>query len=148
MSYTLKMHRVFSAPPEKVYRAFIHPEAMVKWLPPHGFIARVEHADVKPGGSYQIILTNFSTGTQHYLHGVYHEVILNQLLRYTDQFSTPEAQGEIEVTLIFEKVSVGTSLHIIQVGYPDLVPSSACHLSWQESLQLLSWLVNPQIPDY
>lgn len=107
----------------------------------------VEHAEVKPGGSYKITLTNFATGTQHHLHGTYHEVIPNQLLRYTDCFSTPEVKGEIEVMLIFEKVSVGTSLHIIQVGYPDLVPPSACHLSWQESLQLLSWLVNPHILD-
>ena len=147
MSYTLKMHRVFSAPPERVYRAFIHPDAIAKWLAPHGFTARVEHAEVKPGGSYKITLTNFATGTQHHLHGTYHEVIPNQLLRYTDCFSTPEVKGEIEVTLIFEKVSVGTSLHIIQVGYPDLVPPSACHLSLQESLQLLSWLVNPHILD-
>lgn len=103
MSYTLKMHRVFSAPPERVYRAFIHPDAIAKWLAPHGFTARVEHAEVKPGGSYKITLTNFATGTQHHLHGTYHEVIPNQLLRYTDCFSTPEVKGEIEVMLIFEK---------------------------------------------
>ncbi|ENW23068.1 MULTISPECIES: SRPBCC domain-containing protein [Acinetobacter] len=147
MSYTLKMHRVLSAPPERVYRAFVHPDALAKWLAPHGFIAKVEHAEVKPGGSYKTTFTNFSTGTQHHFHGIYHEVIPNQLLRYTDQFSTPDLQGEIEVTVIFEKVSVGTGLHIIQVGYPDLVPPAVCHLSWQESFQLLSLLVNPHIPD-
>lgn len=103
MSYTLKMHRVFSAPPERVYRAFVHPDALAKWLAPHGFIAKVEHAEVKPGGSYKTTFTNFSTGTQHHFHGIYHEVIPNQLLRYTDQFSTPDLQGEIEVTIIFEK---------------------------------------------
>ncbi|WP_299153648.1 SRPBCC domain-containing protein [uncultured Acinetobacter sp.] len=147
MSYTVKMYRVFSAPPERVYRAFVDPGAMAKWLAPHGFIAAVEYAEVRPGGRYRITFTNFSTGTQHYFYGMYHEVIPNQLLRYSDQFSTPESEGEIEVTVIFEKVSVGTGLHIIQVGYPDLVPPAVSHLCWQESLQLLSWLVNPHISD-
>ena len=147
MSYTLKLHRVFSAPPERVYRAFTDPDAIVKWLAPHGFIAKVEHSEVKTGGNYKISFTNFSTGTKHSFRGSYHEVVPNQLLRYTDNFTTPELSGEIEMTVIFEKVSVGTSVHITQVGYPDLIPPAACHLSWQESLQLLSWLVNPQIPD-
>ena len=97
------MHRVFSAPPERVYRAFVHPDALAKWLAPHGFIAKVEHAEIKPGGRYKTTFTNFSTGTQHHFHGIYHEVVPNQLLRYTDQFSTPDLEGGIEVTVIFEK---------------------------------------------
>lgn len=147
MSNTVKLHRVFSAPPERVYRAFTQADALVKWMAPHGFTAHIEHFDVRTGGSYRMSFTNFNTGTQHSFHGHYHQVIPNQLLRYTDQFDMPELAGEIEVTVEFNEVSVGTEISIIQAGLPDVIPPAACYLGWQESLQLLSFLVNPAIPD-
>ena len=147
MSNTIRLHRVFSAPPERVYRAFIEPDALVKWMAPHGFTAHIEHSDVRTGGSYRMSFQNFTTGTRHSFHGDYHEVIPNKLLRYTDRFDTPELAGEIEVTVRLEEVSVGTELLITQVGVPNVIPPDACYLGWQESLQLLSFLVNPAIPD-
>lgn len=147
MSYTVKLHRVFSAPPERVFRAFSDPDAIVKWIAPHGFSAKVLHSDVRSGGAYKMLFTNFSTGTQHVFQGNYHEVIANQLLRYTDQFTTKDVDDEIEVTVVLNKVSVGTDLYITQVGLPDIIPPAACYMAWQESLQLLSFLVNPDISD-
>ncbi|WP_353142123.1 SRPBCC family protein [Acinetobacter pragensis] len=147
MSNTVQLHRVFSAPPERVFRAFTDPDALVKWMAPHGFTAHVEHSDVRTGGSYRMYFTNFSTGTKHSFHGDYHQVVDNQLLRYTDQFDMPELAGEIEVTIELKAVSVGTEVKITQAGLPDVIPPEACYLGWQESLQLLSLLVNPAIPD-
>ena len=147
MSNTIRLHRVFSAPPERLYRALVEPDALVKWMAPHGFTAHIEHSDVRTGGSYRMSFQNFTTGTRHSFHGVYHEVIPNNLLRYTDRFDTPELAGEIEVTVRLEEVSVGTELLITQVGVPNVIPPDACYLGWQESLQLLSFLVNPAIPD-
>lgn len=147
MSNTVRLHRVFSAPPERVFRAFVDPDALVKWMPPHGFTAHVEHSDVRKGGSYRMSFTNFSTGMKHSFHGDYHEVVENKLLRYTDQFDMPELAGEIEVTIELKEVSVGTEVMIVQAGLPSVIPADACYLGWQESLQLLSFLVNPAIPD-
>lgn len=147
MSNTVRLHRVFSAPPERVFRAFTDPDALVKWMAPHGFTAHVEHSDVRTGGSYRMSFTNFSTGTKHSFHGNYRQVVQNQLLRYTDQFDMPELAGEIEVTIELKEVSVGTELQITQAGLPSVIPPDACYLGWQESLQLLSFLVNPAIPD-
>ena len=147
MSNTIRLHRVFNAPPERVFRAFTDPDALVKWMAPHGFTAHVEHSDVRTGGSYRMSFTNFSTGTRHSFHGNYRQVVQNQLLRYTDQFDMPELAGEIEVTIELKEVSVGTALKITQAGLPSVIPPDACYLGWQESLQLLSLLVNPAIPD-
>ncbi|RZJ20930.1 MULTISPECIES: SRPBCC family protein [unclassified Acinetobacter] len=146
-SNTVKLHRVFSAPPERVFKAFIDPDALVKWMAPHGFTAKVHHLDAKVGGTYKMSFSNFSTGSSHSFGGTYHEIIPNQLLRYSDQFDDPNLPGNIEVTIQLKAVSVGTELHITQSGIPDVIPVEACYLGWQESLQLLSLLVSPEIPD-
>jgi uncharacterized protein YndB with AHSA1/START domain len=146
-SNTVKLHRVLSAPPERVFKAFIDPDALVKWMAPHGFTAKVHHLDAKVGGSYKMSFSNFSTGSSHSFAGTYHEIIPNQLLRYTDQFDDPNFPGNIEVVIQFKAVSVGTEVHITQLGIPDVIPVEACYLGWQESLQLLTLLVTPEIPD-
>ncbi len=146
-SNTVKLHRVLSAPPERVFKAFIDPDALVKWMAPHGFTAKVHHLDAKVGGSYKMSFSNFATGSSHSFAGTYHEIIPNQLLRYTDQFDDPNFPGNIEVVIQFKAVSVGTEVHITQSGIPDVIPVEACYLGWQESLQLLTLLVTPEIPD-
>lgn len=147
MSNTVKLHRVFSAPAERVYRAFLDPDAWVKWMPPHGFTAKVHYSDVKVGGSYKMSFTNFSTGSTHSFGGMYEELIPNQLIRYFDEFDNPELAGRIEVVIELKSVLVGTEVNITQSGIPDVIPVEACYLGWQESLQLLGLLVNPTIPD-
>ncbi|TCH62961.1 SRPBCC family protein [Acinetobacter sp. ANC 4862] len=147
MSNTVKLHRVFSAPPERVFKAFIDPDALVKWMAPNGFTAKVHHLDAKVGGTYKMSFSNFSTGSSQSFGGTYHEMIPNQLLRYTDQFDDPNLPGQIEVTIQLTPVSVGTEVYIIQSGIPDVIPAEACYLGWQESLQLLTLLVTPEIPD-
>ena len=147
MPNTVKLHRVFSAPPERVFKAFIDPDALVKWMAPHGFTAKVHHLDAKVGGTYKMSFSNFSTGTSQSFGGTYHEIIPNQLLRYTDQFDDPNLTGQIEVTIQLNPVSVGTEVYITQSGIPDVIPAEACYLGWQESLQLLTLLVTPEIPD-
>ena len=147
MPSTVKLHRVFTAPPERVFRAFIDPDALVKWMAPHGFTAKVHHLDAKVGGSYKMSFSNFTTGTSQSFGGTYHEIMPNQLLRYTDQFDDPNLPGQIEVTIQLHPVSVGTEVHITQSGIPDVIPAEACYLGWQESLQLLTLLVNTEIPD-
>ena len=147
MPSTVKLHRVFTAPPERVFRAFTDPDALVKWMAPHGFTAKVHHLDAKVGGSYKMSFSNFTTGTSHSFGGTYHEIMPNQLLRYTDQFDDPNLPGQIEVTIQLHPVSVGTEVHITQSGIPDVIPAEACYLGWQESLQLLTLLVNAEIPD-
>lgn len=147
MPNTVKLHRVFSAPPERVFKAFIDPDALVKWMAPHGFTAKVHHLDAKLGGTYKMSFSNFSTGSSQSFGGTYHEIIPNQLLRYTDQFDDPNLPGNIEVTIQLNSVSVGTEVHITQSGIPDVIPAEACYLGWQESLQLLTLLVTPEIPD-
>lgn len=147
MSNTVKIHRVFSAPPERVYKAFLDPDALVKWMAPHGFTAKVHHLDAKVGGTYKMSFTNFSTGSTHAFGGTYVELIPHQLIRYTDIFDDPNLTGQIEITIELKAVLVGTEVHITQSGLPDVIPVEACYLGWQESLQLLALLVNPSIPD-
>ncbi len=146
-SNTVKLHRVFSAPPERVFKAFIDPDALVKWMAPHVFTAKVHHLDAQVGGTYKMSFRNFSTGSSHFFDGTYHEIISNQLLRYSDQFDDPYLPGNIAVTIQLKAVPVGTELHITQSGIAEVIPVEACYLGWQESLQLLSLLVSPEIPD-
>lgn len=147
MSNKVELHRVFSAPPERVYKAFLDPDAIVKWMPPHGFTAKVHQMDATVGGSYRMSFTNFSTGSVHSFGGTYVELIPNQSIRYFDQFDNPELAGEIEVKIELKSVLVGTEVRITQTGIPEMIPVEACYLGWQESLQLLGLLVNPTIPD-
>ena len=147
MSYTIRLHRVLKAKPERVYRAFLDPEALVKWMPPHGFTAKVHHMDARAGGSYKMSFTNFSTGKSHSFGGEYVELVPNERIRNTDKFDDPNLPGQMQVTTTFKKVSMGTELEIIQEGVPDVIPAEACYLGWQESLDLLAKLVEPEIPD-
>ncbi len=147
MPSTIRLHRVLRTTPEKLYRAFLDPDAMAKWLPPHGFNGKVHHADVRVGGTYKMAFTNFSTGHSHSFGGNYVELVPNELIRYTDRFDDPNLPGEIQVTVRLRKVSVGTELNIEQAGVPDMIPAEACYLGWQESLSQLVQLVEPDIPN-
>lgn len=147
MGSTIRLHRVLRASPERVYRAFIDPEAQVKWAPPHGFTAKMHHMDVREQGSYTMSFTNFTTGTSHRFSGTYQELVPNERIRYTDEFDDSNLPGTMQVTVIFTKVSVGTELTITQEGVPDVIPPEACYLGWQESLGQLANLVEPDIPD-
>ena len=144
---TIRLHRVLRAAPEKVYRAFLDPDAMVKWLPPNGFTAKVHHMDAKVGGPHKMSFTNFSTGQSHSFGGTYLELVPHERIRYTDKFDAPNLPGEMHVTISFKKVSVGTELNVVQEGVPDVIPPEACYLGWQESLALLAKLVEADIPD-
>ena len=147
MSGTVRLHRVLNAPPERVFKAFLDPDALVKWMAPHGFTAKVHHLDPQVGGSYKMSFTNFSTGHSHSFSGKYIEIVPNQLLRYTDQFDDPDLPGEIQMTIELKPVLVGTVVNITQAGLPDVIPVEACYLGWQESLYLFSLLVEAEIPD-
>ena len=144
---TVHLHRVLSAKAEKVYRAFLEPEALARWLPPNGFTGNVLHLDAKVGGTYKMSFTNFTTGNSHAFGGEYRELVPGQYLRYTDRFDDPNLPGEIQVTVTLRKVSVGTDLTIVQEGLPTVIPLEACYLGWQQSLQNLARLVEPEIPD-
>lgn len=144
---SVQLHRVIAAPPERVYRAFIDPEAMVKWLPPHGFTAKVHHIDARVGGEYKMSFTNFSTGNAHSFGGKYLEMKPNEFLRYIDKFDNPHLPGEMEIKITFRKVMCGTELLISQTGIPEAIPAEMCYLGWQQSLNLLTQLVEPQIAD-
>jgi uncharacterized protein YndB with AHSA1/START domain len=144
---TIRLHRVLHAPPERVYRAFLDPAAMAKWLPPNGFTCTIHHMDTKVGGTYKMSFTNFTSGKSHSFGGKYVELTPHERLRYTDQFDDPSLPGEIQVTINLKKVSVGTELDIEQAGVPDVIPPEACYLGWQESLVLLAKLVEAEIPD-
>jgi len=146
MPSTIRLHRVLKAPPAKVFRAFTNADALVKWMPPHGFIARVEHLDVRPGGTYRMSFTNFGTGQSHAFGGKYLEVVPGERLRYLDVFDDPNLAGQMQLTVTFTAVSVGTELQIVQEGVPDVIPPEACYLGWQESLALLAHVVEPDIP--
>jgi uncharacterized protein YndB with AHSA1/START domain len=137
---------VLRATPERVYRAFLDPEAKVKWLPPNGFTGKVHHIDATVGGTYKMSFTNFSTGKSHSFGGTYLELVPNQRIRYTDKFDDPNLPGTLHVTIALKKVSVGTELDIVQEGVPDVIPPEACYLGWQESLTLLAKLVEAEIP--
>ena len=147
MPNTIRLHRVFRATPERVYRAFLDPEAVVKWLPPNGFTARVHHMDAREGGSYKMSFTNFTTGKSESFGGEYKELVPHERIRHTDKFDDPNLPGEMLVTITFKKVLVGTEVNITQEGVPDIIPAEACYLGWQESLVLLTKLVEAEIPD-
>lgn len=145
---TIKLHRVLRATPERVYRAFLDADAMVKWLPPNGFTAKMHHADPKVGGTYKMSFTNFTTGKSHSFGGKYLELTPHERIRYTDKFDDPNLPGEIQVTISLKQGSCGTELNIVQEGVPAVIPAEACYLGWQESLILLAKLVEAEIPDH
>ena len=143
----VRLHRVLRASPDRVYRAFLDPDAMTKWLPPHGFIGRVQHMDARVGGSYRMSFTNFGTGRSHAFGGTYVELTPHERIRYTDRFDDPNLPGEMQVTIALRAVACGTELTIVQEGLPPVIPVEFCYLGWQESLSLLAHLVEPEIPD-
>lgn len=144
---TVKLHRVLRATPERVYRAFLDPEAMVKWLPPNGFTAKVHHMDAKVGGTYRMSFTNFSTGHVQAFGGEYLELVPNQRIRHTDRFDDPNLPGELVTTVAIVQVSCGTELNVTQEGIPEAIPAEACYLGWQDSLTLLGKLVEAEVQD-
>jgi uncharacterized protein YndB with AHSA1/START domain len=146
-SNTVRFHRVLRAAPEKVYRAFLDADAMVKWLPPNGFTGKVHQMDVKVGGTYKMSFTNFTTGKSHSFGGAYLELVPQERIRHTDKFDDPGLPGEMQTTITLKKVSVGTELNIVQEGLPDVIPPEACYLGWQESLNLLKLLVEAEITE-
>jgi uncharacterized protein YndB with AHSA1/START domain len=143
---TVKLHRVIAAPPERVYRAFLDPDAMAKWLPPHGFTGRVLEMNAKVGGTYRMQFTNLSNGQVHAFGGKYLELVPNERIVNTDVFDDPNLKGEMRTTVTFKAVSVGTEMHVEQSGIPAAIPVEGCYLGWQDSLQLLTLLVTPEIP--
>jgi uncharacterized protein YndB with AHSA1/START domain len=145
MSNTVRLHRVMTTKPDKIYRAFIEPDAIAKWLPPNGFTCTVHHVDPKPGGSFRMSFRNFTTGQSHAFGGQYLELVSNERLRYTDTFEDPNLPGEMRVTVTLKRVSVGTEVNIVQEGLPEILPVEACYLGWQESLRNLARLVEPEI---
>lgn len=147
MPSTIRLHRVLRATPERVYRAFLDPDAKAKWLPPNGFTGKVHESDARVGGRYRMSFTNFSTGTSHSFAGQFLELLEDQRIRYEDTFDDPGLPGTIEVTVTLTRVSCGTELNITQAGIPDAIPAEACYLGWQESLTLLAKLVEAEIPD-
>jgi len=147
MSSTIHLHRVLRATPERVYRAFLDSEAMVKWVPPNGFTGKVHHMDARVGGSYKMSFTNFTTGKSHSFGGEYLELVPHDRIRHTDKFDDPNLPGLMQVTISLKKVSCGTEVNITQEGVPDIIPAEACYLGWQESLALLAKLVEAEIPD-
>ena len=146
MPSTIKLHRVFKTTPERLYKAFIDPQAMVKWLPPHGFTAKVDKCDARVGGTYHMSFTNFSTGSSHSFGGEYLELVPGKRIVHTDRFDAGLA-GTMTVTIDIKKVMVGTELHVTQEGVPDVIPAEACYLGWQESLALLTKPAEAEIPD-
>lgn len=147
MTNTVRLHRVLNATPERVYRAFLDPDAMAKWLPPNGFTGKVHQMDAKVGGAYKMSFTNFSTGHSHSFGGTYLELVPHERIHYTDKFDDPNMAGEMTTTIALRKVSVGTELNIVQAGIPEMIPLEACYLGWQQSLALLAKLVEAEIPD-
>jgi uncharacterized protein YndB with AHSA1/START domain len=146
-SNTVHLYRVLRAKPERVYRAFLDPDAMVKWLPPHGFTGKVHHMDARVGGSHRMSFTNFSTGSSHSFGGTYVELLPNERIVYTDKFDDPQLPGEMKVTVSIAPALVGCALTIVQEGIPPAIPLEFCYAGWQESLQLLAQLVDPEIAD-
>jgi uncharacterized protein YndB with AHSA1/START domain len=146
MPNTIRLHRVLRAAPEKIYRAFLDPDAMAKWLPPNGFTGKVHEMDAKVGGGYRMSFKNFTNGQSHAFGGRYLELAPNERIRYTDAFEDPNLPGTMQTTVDLRKVSVGTEVGIVQEGVPDAIPPEACYLGWQESLVLLAKLVEAEIP--
>ncbi|HEX4956468.1 MAG TPA: SRPBCC family protein [Thermoanaerobaculia bacterium] len=145
-THTIRLHRVLRAPAERIYRAFLDPDAMVKWLPPNGFTGKVHHLEAKVGGSYRMSFTNFTSGSSHSFGGEYLELVANERIRHTDRFDDANLPGTMEVTVSLAAVSCGTEVTIVQEGVPEVIPREACHLGWQESLALLAELVEAEIP--
>lgn len=143
---TVRLHRVFKAPPERVYRAFTDPDAMAKWLPPHGFTGKVHQMEARVGGGYTMSFTNFSNGNSHSFEATYIELTPSEQIRYTNRFHDPNMPGEMNVTVTLKKVLCGTELHVVQAGIPPMIPVEFCYLGWQESLTLLALIVEPEIP--
>lgn len=143
---TVRLNRVLRAPPERVYRAFLDADAMVKWLPPNGFTGKVHHLEAKVGGTYRMSFTNLATSTSHFFGGEYLELAPHERIRHTDRFDDPNLPGTLLVTVTFTKVFCGTELSIVQEGIPEAIPVEACYLGWQESLALLALLVEAEIP--
>jgi uncharacterized protein YndB with AHSA1/START domain len=144
---TIRLNRVLRATPERVYRAFLDPDAMVKWLPPNGFTGKVHQLDAKVGGTHKMSFTNFTTGSSHSFGGKYLELVPHERIRYTDAFDDANLPGEMQTTVTLKQVSVGTELNVVQEGVPDVIPPEACYLGWQESLTLLAKLVEAEVPD-
>lgn len=144
---TARLHRVIAASPEKVYRAFVDPDAKARWLPPYGFTGRVHHQDVRVGGDYKMSFTNFTTGRSHSWSGKFLELAPGERLRYSDRFDDPNMPGEMVVTVLLKQVASGTDIAIEQTNVPSVIPLDACYLGWQQSLAQLAQLVEPNIPD-
>lgn len=144
-SNTVRLHRVFRAPPERLYRAFLNADAMAKWLPPNGFVGTVHHMEARVGGTFKMSFTNFTTEQSHAFGGEYLELVPNELIRYTDRFDDPNLPGVMYVTVSLKPVSCGTELNVVQEGIPDIIPLEMCYLGWQDSLLLLAKLVEPEI---
>jgi uncharacterized protein YndB with AHSA1/START domain len=144
---TVKLHRVLRAKPERVYRAFLDPDAMAKWLPPHGFTGKVHSLDAKVGGGYKMSFTNFSTGKSHSFGGTYLELVPHERIRYSNQFDNSNLPGQMQTTITLRPVFCGVELNVTQEGIPPMIPAEACYLGWQESLTLLTQLVEAEIPD-
>ncbi|MFZ0455047.1 MAG: SRPBCC family protein [Ignavibacteriaceae bacterium] len=144
---TIKLHRVLKAAPEKIYHAFLDADAQVKWLPPNGFTCKVHHLDAKAGGTYKMSFTNFSSGKSHSFGGKYLELEPGKHIRYSDQFDDPNMPSEMVTTITIKEVSCGSDVTVVQEGVPDAIPPEMCYLGWQESLDQLSKLVEPVIPD-
>jgi uncharacterized protein YndB with AHSA1/START domain len=145
MPSTIHLHRVLTTTPQKIYRAFLEADAIAKWLPPNGFVCSVDHLQPTVGGTFRMSFRNFTTGHSHAFGGEYLELVAGERLRYVDRFDDPNLPGEMEVTVILKKVSVGTEVNITQAGIPDMIPPEACYLGWQESLRNLAKLVEPEI---
>jgi uncharacterized protein YndB with AHSA1/START domain len=144
---TIQLHRVLRATPDRIYRAFLDADAMVKWLPPNGFTGKVHHLEAKLGGTFKMSFTNFTTQKSHSFGGEYLELVPNERIRHTDKFDDPNLPGVMQVTIVLKKVLVGTEVNITQEGVPAIIPPEACYLGWQESLTLLAKLVEAEIPD-
>jgi len=146
-THTVRLHRVLRAPPERIYRAYLDPEALTKWMPPHGFTAKVHQLDARVGGTYRMSFTNFSTGTVQSFGGEYLELVPNERIRNSDRFDDQNLPGTMQTTVSLKAVSCGTELTIVQEGIPEAIPPESCYLGWQESLLLLAQLVEAEIPD-
>jgi uncharacterized protein YndB with AHSA1/START domain len=146
-SNTIKLHRVLRAPADKVYRAFLDPDAMAKWLPPNGFTCKVHHIEAKVGGTYKMSFTNFTTGKSHSFGGTYVELEPHERIRYTDKFDDPNLPGEMQTTITLKEISCGTEVTIVQDGLPAAIPADACYFGWQESLISLAKLVEAEVPE-
>ncbi|CAD6528360.1 hypothetical protein LMG28727_02432 [Paraburkholderia kirstenboschensis] len=144
---TIKLHRVLRAPAERVYRAFLEPDALAKWLPPYGFTCQVHHFEARVGGTYKMSFRNFGSGNSHSFGGEYLELVPSEKIRYTDHFDDPNLPGQMSATITFRRVSCGTEVSILQEGVPEVIPVEMCYLGWQESLMQLAKLVEPEIVD-